>query len=82
MNTQVARKTLHELIDQIEDGELLSLYVKLLERELKKESYQDFFNTSDSDLIARWLIRFKLCHPFRFVSASDFGSNCASQIRQ
>ena len=53
MNTQVAKKTLHELIDQIEDNELLSLYVKLLEREIKKESSQDFFSTSESDLITR-----------------------------
>lgn len=53
MNTQVAKKTLHELIDQIEDNELLSLYVKLLEREIRKVSSHDFFNTSESDLIVR-----------------------------
>ncbi len=53
MNLQVAKKTLHELIDQIEDNELLILYAKLLKREIRKVSSQDFFNTTQSDLISR-----------------------------
>jgi len=53
MNVQVAKKTLHELIDQIEDNELLTLYAKLLKREIRKVASQDFFNTSQSDLISR-----------------------------
>ena len=53
MDTQVAKKTLHEMIDQIEDDELLTLYVKLLGREIKKTAAQDVFSTIESDLIAR-----------------------------
>lgn len=53
MNTKIAKKTLHELIDRIEDGELLNLYVRLLEREIKKTAYQDFFKTTELDLAAR-----------------------------
>jgi polyhydroxyalkanoate synthesis regulator phasin len=53
MNAKVAKKTLHELIDRIEDDELLNLYVKLLERELRKTASQDFFKTTESDLVTR-----------------------------
>jgi len=53
MNTKVAKKTLHELIDRIEDNELLNLYVKLLEREIRKPASQDFFKTTEADLITR-----------------------------
>ena len=53
MNTTVAKKTLHELIDRIEDDELLTLYVKLLEREIRKTASQDFFKTTESDLVTR-----------------------------
>lgn len=53
MNTKVVKKTLHELIDRIEDDELLNLYVKLLEREIRKTTSQDFFKTKESDLVTR-----------------------------
>ena len=53
MNTQVAKKTLHEMIDQIEDDELLNLYVRLLEREVRRNSLQDAFSTTEADLVAR-----------------------------
>ena len=53
MNTKVAKKTLHELIDRIEDDELLNLYVRLLEREIRKTASQDFFKTIESDLVSR-----------------------------
>jgi polyhydroxyalkanoate synthesis regulator phasin len=53
MNTQVAKKTLHDLIDRIEDDELLNLYVRLLEREIRKTASQDFFKTTESDLVTR-----------------------------
>ena len=53
MNVKTAKKTLHELIDQIEDNELLNIYIKLLEREVKKNNYKNFFNTNDQDLISR-----------------------------
>jgi len=72
MNTQVAKKTLHELIDQIEDNELLSLYVKLLEREIRKESSQDFFNTSENDLIARAKASLKSIEEGKTRNIKDF----------
>ena len=58
MDTQIAEKTLHQMIDQIEDDELLTLYIKLLEREIKKEAtkrhpVQNIFNTTEAALIAR-----------------------------
>jgi hypothetical protein len=53
MNTKVAKKTLHELIDRIDDDELLNLYVRLLEREIRKTVSQDFFKTTESDLVTR-----------------------------
>ncbi|MEM7109352.1 MAG: hypothetical protein AAF519_14095 [Bacteroidota bacterium] len=53
MNTQAVKQTLHELIDQIEDEELLAIYLQLLERELRKNTTSDFFNTTESELIAR-----------------------------
>jgi hypothetical protein len=53
MNTQVAKKTLHEMIDQIEDDELLTLYVKLLRREIRKDTNQYTFNTTEADLVER-----------------------------
>jgi hypothetical protein len=53
MDRKAARETLHKMIDQIEDEELLTLYVKLLEREVSKTAFEDFFNTTESDLVAR-----------------------------
>ncbi len=53
MNTQVVKQSLHQLIDQIEDKELLLLYQQLLERELKKMNSKDFFNNSEDEMISR-----------------------------
>ena len=53
MNTQVIKQSLHQLIDQIEDNELLFLYQQLLERELKKSASTDFLKNSEDDLISR-----------------------------
>jgi len=53
MNSNVARKTLHDLIDRIDDDELLTLYARLLEREIRKTASQDFFKTNESDLVIR-----------------------------
>ena len=72
MNTQVAKKTLHELIDQIEDNELLSLYVKLLEREIKRGSSRELFTTSESDLIARAKASLKSIEEGKTRNIKDF----------
>lgn len=53
METEAARQTLHELVDQTKDVELLTLCVQLLEREARRSKEQDFFNTTASDLKAR-----------------------------
>lgn len=49
MTTTSVRQSLHEIIDKIEDMELLSLHLKLLQ----KESQKDFFNTTKDEMIAR-----------------------------
>lgn len=38
MGTQLLRKTIHELIDQINDDDLLNAYLKIIEQGVKKES--------------------------------------------
>ena len=53
MNTQVVKQTLHQLIDKIQDKELLTIYLKLLESELRMSATKDFFNTTDEDLVSR-----------------------------
>ncbi|MFY0653821.1 MAG: hypothetical protein JXQ96_17400 [Cyclobacteriaceae bacterium] len=54
MDTQVVKQTIHELVEQIDDNELLDLYLRLLKREFKKEEVQkEFFTTTDSEQVAR-----------------------------
>lgn len=54
MDNQVVKQTIHELVEQIEDSELLDLYLRLLKRELKKDNaQQDFFATSDEEMMTR-----------------------------
>jgi hypothetical protein len=54
MDTQAVKQTIHELVDQIEDGELLDLYLKLLKRELRKDiPRQDFFATANEKMTTR-----------------------------
>ncbi len=77
MNVQVAKKTLHELIDQIEDNELLILYAKLLKREIRKVSSQDFFNTTQSDLISRAKASLKSVEEGKTRNIKDFKKDVA-----
>ena len=72
MNTEVAKKTLHELIDRIEDDELLTLYVKLLEREIRKTASEDFFNTTESDLVNRAKASLKSVEEVKTRNIKDF----------
>ncbi len=53
MKTQVVKQTIHKLVDQIEDNELLTLYLKLLEREIKKPEPSPFFEKTDEHLVIR-----------------------------
>lgn len=53
MSTQAVRQTLHQLIDEIEDEELLTLHLQLLEREFRKSTSKNFFSTSEKDLVSR-----------------------------
>lgn len=52
MDAKAAKKTLHEMIERIEDKELLYLYVKLLEREINRVG-DGFFAANDNDMVAR-----------------------------
>lgn len=49
MNSISIKQSLHELIEEIEDLELLNLHLQLL----KKEVQQDLFNTNENDMIQR-----------------------------
>ena len=54
MDNQVVKQTIDELVEQIEDSELLDLYLRLLKRELKKDNAQQgFFATSDEEMMTR-----------------------------
>ncbi|MEO1054065.1 MAG: hypothetical protein AAFX87_25735, partial [Bacteroidota bacterium] len=72
MNTSIAKETLHRLIDQIEDEELLRIYIRLLERELGKSSSKDFFKTTDEDLISRASNSLKSIEEGKTRSIEDF----------
>lgn len=50
METQVLKKAIHDLVEEINDKELLELYLRLLRREAKREAPDDFFSASDTDL--------------------------------
>ena len=78
MDTKIARETLHELIDQIEDDELLTLYVKLLEREIRKTASIDFFNTTESQLIARAKASLKSVEEGKTRNIEDFKTDVAA----
>lgn len=78
MDTKIARETLHELIDQIEDDELLTLYVKLLEREIRKAAPIDFFNTRGSELIARAKASLKSVEEGKTRNIEDFKTDVAA----
>ncbi len=49
MTNSTVKKSLHDIIDQIEDMELLSLHLKLLEKETQK----NYFVSNDDEMIAR-----------------------------
>ncbi|MCP4458825.1 MAG: hypothetical protein GY816_12500 [Cytophagales bacterium] len=49
MASTSVKKSLHEIIDKIEDAELLDLHLKLLQKEADK----NFFSTTDDEMIAR-----------------------------
>lgn len=78
MNTQVVKETLHQLIDQIEDKELLTIYLHLLERELRKDTLGDFFYTTEEDLIARAKASLKSVAEGRTRSITEFNKDVES----
>ena len=49
MSSVSIKQSLHEIIDKIEDTELLSLHLKLLQKEAQK----GFFSTTDDQMIIR-----------------------------
>lgn len=73
MEAQVARKTLHELIEQTKDAELLTLCIQLLEREIRNSSTsRDFFNTTVTDLKSRAAASEKAIAEDRIKSFEEF----------
>lgn len=52
MSTDEVKQTLHQLIDKIEDKELLTIYLQLLEREVERTSV-DFFEGTDDEMKRR-----------------------------
>jgi hypothetical protein len=53
MNTLAVKQSLHQIIDQIEDNELLLICQQLLERELKKASVTDYSSKNEDEMIIR-----------------------------
>ena len=72
MGKNSVKNILHDLIDRIEDDELLMLYTKLLEREVKRASPQDIFRTTQSDLISRAKTSLKSVEEGKSRKVSDF----------
>lgn len=72
MNTKVVKQTLHQLIDQIEDNELLNIYLQLLERELRKGAATKFFDAKNDELIIRAKASVKSVEGGRTRSITEF----------
>ena len=84
METQVVKKTLHQLIDQIEDKELLTIYMCLLQRETQKtetRSSNGFFDTTEKDLVSRAKQSLKSIEEGRTRNIKDFKQE-VDQCRQ
>jgi len=75
MDTQVVKQTLHLLIDQIEDKELLTIHLQLLERELRKTAATCIFNTTDEELITRAKASLKSIEESRTRSIAEFNKD-------
>ena len=53
MHTQTVKESLHHMIDQIEDRELLLHYQQLLKVELNKRPSSDFFEKDEAAMVDR-----------------------------
>jgi hypothetical protein len=52
MNTELIKRNIHQLIDQIQDEELLANYLTLLKKNIPWES-ADFFKSNVDDMMVR-----------------------------
>ena len=71
MSSETIKQTIHHLIDQIEDEDLLTIYLQLLEREVRN-SPDEFFNTSDHEMIERAKASLKSVKEGRSRNIKDF----------
>lgn len=71
MSTDTLKQTIHHLIDQIEDKDLLTIYLQLLEREVR-HSTGEFFSASDREMIARAKASLRSVREGRSRSIKDF----------
>ncbi|MDH5604034.1 MAG: hypothetical protein OEY51_08840 [Cyclobacteriaceae bacterium] len=53
MDVLKTKKHIHTLIDQIENNDILEIYLKLLKEELKKNTYKEPFNNTEDDMSLR-----------------------------
>ncbi len=72
MRTQEVKQALHHLIDKIEDENLLTIYLQLLERELNKGSTKGFFDTTEEEMIVRAKASLKSIEADRTRTIADF----------
>jgi len=72
MDTLAVKQSLHKLIDQIEDNELLTLYKELLERGIRKDPPKDYFKTTEEDLVDRAKASLESVEAGRTRSISEF----------
>lgn len=71
MSSETIKQTIHHLIDQIEDEDLLTIYLQLLERELRN-SPGEFFSATDHEMIERAKASLKSVNEGRSRNIKDF----------
>ncbi len=71
MSSETIKQTIHHLIDQIEDEDLLTIYLQLLERELRN-SPGEFFSATDHGMIERAKDSLKSVNEGRSRNIKDF----------
>ncbi len=71
MSSETIKQTIHHLIDQIEDEDLLTIYLQLLERELRN-SPGEFFSGTDDEMTERAKASLKSVNEGRSRNIKDF----------
>ncbi|HHL52400.1 MAG TPA: hypothetical protein ENJ39_03415 [Flammeovirgaceae bacterium] len=82
MRTQEVKQALHHLIDKIEDENLLTIYLQLLERELNKGSTKGFFDTKEEEMIVRAKASLKSIEADRTRTIADFQKEVEAWMKE